>query len=248
VKLRIKGVEHEMSSAKVQDLCRLLEDGSHLTTRHLPRVEVDGCKIGKKGAEHFARVLGRDRSNRPNNQTLVELKLPNNSLGNPGTSTIFATLNFNRSLRTLGLYGNGIGAKGALAIAEVLKARQTRLETLHLGNNNIGPKGAEHLAGALGQCQLLKVTLDFCQIGDHGAAEFAAALRSDPVLAELDLRQNSIADVGALSRALLVCPDRDGKNSNTHLTTLDLRSNSLGGRAKDMMTSCLHRGSAQVLS
>jgi len=62
-----------------------------------------------------------------------------------------------RTLTSLSLYDNQIGANGAKALAKALRHHGTNLETLNLGSNRIGEDGMEMLAPSLTLLTRLKI-------------------------------------------------------------------------------------------
>ncbi|KAK3263113.1 hypothetical protein CYMTET_28064 [Cymbomonas tetramitiformis] len=155
-----------------------------------------------------------------------------------------AMLASNRSLKTLDLAGNNIGAHGAKALAAALTPNQQgvfngSLNTLRLMGNNIGREGAKALAVALtpnaeGVFNGSLKTLDLgCnEIGSQGAKALAAALTPNAEgvfngsLDTLKLSDNEIGPEGAKALAVALTPNEKGV-FNSSLNTLDLNGNQI---------------------
>ena len=91
----------------------------------------------------------------------------------------------NKSLTTLGLGGNRLGAPTAKALAKALRTNSA-LKKLYLTRCAIRDEGAEALAGALWlNSTLTALYVNECQITDAGAKALEAALRSNSALGTL---------------------------------------------------------------
>ena len=130
------------------------------------------------------------------------------------------------NLTSLELYGNGIGAEGAKALAG--SPHLANLTSLDLGRNGIGDEGAVALASSPRLANLTSLLL-----GQNGiSAEGAVALAGSPRLANLtslDLDNNGIGDEGAVALA-----------SSPHLanlTTLYLHDNGIGAEGAKALAS-----------
>ena len=104
-------------------------------------------------------------------------------------------------LTALSLTANGISARGARALADVLGSGLRRLSSLRLGKNSLLPAGASALAAALPGCALTELHLGGCYVADQGAAALGAALSAGARLTTLDLSANGVADAGAAALA-----------------------------------------------
>mmetsp|Transcript_39879 Transcript_39879/g.113905 ORF Transcript_39879/g.113905 Transcript_39879/m.113905 type:complete len:469 (+) Transcript_39879:43-1449(+) len=137
---------------------------------------------------------------------------------------VHAIASSQKPVKFLGLSRNGIGPKGARALASFLKTNRTVsgmnlqanqlqdegvgflaaalicnnvMATLHLCNNRIGHIGSRHLAAMLkGTCSLRLLTLVGNDIGDVGVAELASSLGPNCSLHTLNLSDNSMSDHG----------------------------------------------------
>ncbi len=135
------------------------------------------------------------------NKTLTTLGLWGNQIGDAGAQALAA----NTTLTTLHVSHNKIGAAGAQALA----ANKT-LTTLHVNHNKIGAAGAQALAA---NTTLTTLLVSHNKIGAVGAQ----ALAANTTLATLYVNCNQIGDVGAQALA-----------ANTTLTTLDVSYNFIG--------------------
>lgn len=110
--------------------------------------------------------------------------------------------------------GNGIGPRGATAIADML-AVNNDMTVLVLQCNNVGDKGAAALAEALRVNRSLQVLgLPINLITSAGASRLGAMLGKNKVLRVLSLKHNAIRDVAEIASGLA---------SNRHLEGLNLR-------------------------
>ncbi|CAF1326433.1 unnamed protein product [Adineta ricciae] len=105
---------------------------------------------------------------------------------------ILSTYERYRTLTTLDLSFNGIGAEGAEQIADALRTN-TILTTLYLNYNRIRAEGAQHFGDALRTNTILtELYLGNNEIGAEGAQHIADALRTNTTLTTLDLGGNRI--------------------------------------------------------
>ena len=100
-------------------------------------------------------------------KTLTTIRLSANIIGAKGAAAIAQAVKVNKALTSLDLGFNRIGAKGAAQIAQALQVNNV-LTTLHLYDNPIGAKGATKIAKAL-QVNHVLTTLDLDDCGlDEG--------------------------------------------------------------------------------
>ena len=132
------------------------------------------------------------------NSTLTKLRLSNKDLCfyKEGVTDLVEALKVNSSLTDLGLEGNHIFTRDALAcLAKALK-ENTTLTLLRLGNNRIGDQGATCLAEALEEnSTLTELRLDQNGIGHVGATSLAEALKMNSSLGRLNLRLNNVGEM-----------------------------------------------------
>jgi Ran GTPase-activating protein (RanGAP) involved in mRNA processing and transport len=119
-----------------------------------------------------------------------------------------------RSLKTLGLRGAGIGAKGARALAG--SPNVARLERLDLSDCAIGVKGMEAFAESEHLTQLRWLDLQSNTLKDAGAIALAGS-ENFANLAYLRLDYNGLKDAGAVALA--------ESEHLCHVQELDLRNN-----------------------
>ena len=177
--------------------------------------------------------------------TLTHLNLRCRAIRSPGASEIAKALQSNHTLTHLNLDGNGIDNCGAEDLAQALQS-SCALKYLDLSHNEIGDQGAVALAKALESNRTLTYLdlehwdlpgfnpikeLSFLlrgvdhkrkRIGDAGAAAFAETLRSNSVLARLNLQNHRIGNAGAAAIG-------QSLKSNCTLTHLCLRGNRIEG-------------------
>ena len=166
------------------------------------------------------------------NKSLTTLDLSRNRIGAAGAESLSEALKVNTCLTTLDLRDNEIDSAGAESLSKALKVN-TCLTTLNLGCNRIGATGAKSLSEALkvNTC-LATLDLGWNRMGATGAESLSEALKLNTCLTTLDLGDNQIGSAGAefLSEALKV---------NTCLTTLNLTWNRMGATCAESLSEAL---------
>mmetsp|Transcript_48181 Transcript_48181/g.65613 ORF Transcript_48181/g.65613 Transcript_48181/m.65613 type:complete len:761 (-) Transcript_48181:297-2579(-) len=152
----------------------------------------------------------------------TELDLGSTDLGDDGAELVAAALHGNRRVVLLDLMSNGIGDRGAAALARTLVADDNVLEVLDLYANRIGDEGSAALARALRNNTSLSV-LDLWdnKVGDRGASALGDLLKENGHLRELHLCWNEIGDAGAMALG-------EALENNSALTRLNLWDNMIG--------------------
>ena len=226
-----EAIEHVLQSKctlEVLDLMSISSEGMFWDTRN-------------KHA-HLTAILARALRS---NCTLTHINLRYRTICSPGASEIAKALLSNLTLTHLNLNGNGIDNCGAEDLAQALQS-SCALKYLDLSYNEIGDQGAVALAKALESNRTLTYLdlehwdvpgfnsikeLSFSlrgldrkrkRIGDTGAAAFAETLRSNSVLARLNLQNHRIGNAGAAAIG-------QSLKSNCTLTHLCLRGNRIEG-------------------
>jgi Ran GTPase-activating protein (RanGAP) involved in mRNA processing and transport len=156
---------------------------------------------------------------------LRHLILSNNEICNKGARELAAFLAFGcQALETLDLSCNGIGSRGALALARSLKgARQLRV--LRLSHNDLGCNGAIAISALIGKryvASLESLDLACNGIRDKGASSLALAFRRARALKDVVLSTNSIGDPVAAQLILSL---------SRSVETLDFARNGLGRKS-----------------
>eukprot|EP01062_Namystynia_karyoxenos_P038865 TRINITY_DN2824_c0_g1_i1.p1 TRINITY_DN2824_c0_g1~~TRINITY_DN2824_c0_g1_i1.p1 ORF type:complete len:339 (+),score=126.03 TRINITY_DN2824_c0_g1_i1:78-1019(+) len=121
------------------------------------------------------------------NQTVIDVDLSDNAIGDAGASHVASMLARNRIVRFLNLSRNNITDDGIIYIAKSLRSNST-LQVLSLSANPFGDKGAGELARALPHNSGLRelVLLD-CEITHRGAVRVATGIVSNRSLLYLSL-------------------------------------------------------------
>uniref|UniRef100_A0A674IA20 NLR family CARD domain containing 3 n=1 Tax=Terrapene triunguis TaxID=2587831 RepID=A0A674IA20_9SAUR len=153
---------------------------------------------------------------------IQKMSLAENQISNKGAKALARSLMVNRSLTVLDLRSNAIGPTGAKALADALKINQVLL-SLNLQKNSIGPQGAKKIAEALKQNRNLRELI----VPPHPPVVILHCLLSLHSL-QWNFIQSKAAK--ALAQAL---------HSNTSLTSLDLRGNSIGVAGAKAMANAL---------
>ena len=143
--------------------------------------------LGDEGAKALAEMLGGNRAESSGTVTLEHVDLSICRIGPAGAQRLAQALRVNTSVKTLKLTHNPLGDEGAMAIAEMLKRKNSRtvytsLEHIDLSNCSIEPAGAQHLAQALRvntSVKTLKLTHN--PLGDEGAMAIAEMLGGNGV-------------------------------------------------------------------
>jgi Ran GTPase-activating protein (RanGAP) involved in mRNA processing and transport len=150
--------------------------------------------LSSKAFREHAEILSEDLAT---NTTVTVLNLGSNWIYDDGVVHIANTLaKKNHTLVEIRLSDNGIAARGALALASVLRENAT-LQVLDLSNNFIGDGGARALFPALKRnTSLTKLALGSNGFGIGGVV--ADALTCNTSLATLDLSCNCIEAEGAM--------------------------------------------------
>eukprot|EP00808_Paulinella_micropora_P020740 g14005.t1 len=213
------------------ECAKALEDMLKVNTS-LTSLQLEGKDIGPSGAKHIAKALQV-------NQSIERMYIQGNWI--PVAALVIASLLMvNQTLREVNLRANRIGDDVAHAIGEALKVN-TSLTSLQLEGKDIGPSGAKHIAKALQVNQSIErmyiqgnwipvasfrdgktTSMDLSHEGydSRSALVIASLLMVNQTLREVNLRANRIRDDGAhaIGEALKDHPS---------VTSVDLRKNGL---------------------
>lgn len=110
----------------------------------LKKIILIKCNLGQAGIN----ILSSSLSNRTED-TLEELNLSDNNFGDIDLDELALTLNRGKALRSLQLNNNGIGWKGCVSLARLLRSQESNVEWLYLGRNSIDNDSAIILADSL---------------------------------------------------------------------------------------------------
>ena len=123
-----------------------------------------------------------------------------------GMMKLFDGVKASKSISSLDVRNNIIGAEGCAYLAEIM-ATNSKLKQLLMSECEIGPQGGCDLARALQTNMTLEIlNTGDNSMGDEGAEAFATMLKINKTLKHLDLQENGITFNGAsaLSVALTV--------------------------------------------
>ncbi|XP_072893968.1 NACHT, LRR and PYD domains-containing protein 3-like [Hemitrygon akajei] len=259
-----KGQELRLGENKLGD------SGVKLVSAALPNPE---CKIQKLelgyvgltdcGAEDLASALST-------NQTLTELNLSGNELGDSGVKLVTAALRKSEcKIQKLWLYGVGLTDSGAEDLASALSTNQTLTE-LELSGNELGDSGVKLVSASLRnpECKIQKLELVDVGLTDSGTDDLASALRTNSSLTELGLSGNELGDSGVkLVSAALRNPEckiqklglygvgltdsgaedlASALSTNQTLTELDLSVNELGDSGVKLVSAALRNPECKI--
>jgi len=157
------------------------------------KINLSGQSLGDGDLDVLVQVLQKSK-------VLVDLNLMLNQI-TLADAKFTDALAENRTLKTLSLYNNQIGKKGAKLLADALAANST-LEQLFLEGNQVGDEGAKSLAQAVMTNTGLEVLiLRGNGIGDAGASDLATSFLFNKSLRVVLLGENEIGNAGATSLA-----------------------------------------------
>jgi Ran GTPase-activating protein (RanGAP) involved in mRNA processing and transport len=153
------------------------------------------------------------------NETIRELSLSSNRIGNNGVADLVDGLLLNVTLTRLNLSDNVIGDVGAVHIADLLMGTVS-INAINLGLNHITGLGIRSISRSLQSNDLLiELELGNNHIGDDGCVFLAEGLRSNKKLRRLGLSYNNIGSDGLKE----LC--EKGLVLNRTLAELDLTGN-----------------------
>ena len=162
-------------------------------------LEVHGHRLGQKGVEALAAELRAD-------QKIRKLVLCDTTIGPGGAGPLAEMLLQNQCITDITLQLNGLGDRGACAIAHGLASGSTcNLRSLALEEEGIGEAGITAIAAALSPrgargpalALLEKLSLRGNPVSTPGAGALARALRLNTTLERLDLSSCSLSGLGA---------------------------------------------------
>eukprot|EP00435_Cladocopium_sp_Y103_P071697 s56_g38.t1 len=171
----------------------------------------------------WAKELGAGLSK---NNSLMHIDLSGNVFAVEGMKALARGLK-DKSLQSLVLTGNDLGAEGAKVVMEI------KTESLHLANNNLKNEGVEALAAGLHDNKTL-VELDLAgnSIGAEGTQVLSRALVHNSTLRRLSLEHNHVEDAGAQAIG-------EGLQENTGLVKLILNDNEIGDPGGEALAEAL---------
>ncbi|KAM6050261.1 NACHT, LRR and PYD domains-containing protein 12-like [Theristicus caerulescens] len=184
--------ELDMQGNKVEDAgVRLLCEGLKHPSCQLQMLRVFWCELTSACCGDLATMLSI-------NQSLRELDLGDNDLGDPGARLLCEGLKHpSCQLQTLRLWQCRLTSAVCVDLAAVLSTSQS-LRELDLGDNDMGDPGVQLLCEGLKHpsCQLQTLRLQHCRLTSAVCGDLAAVLSTKQSLRELDLEGNDLGDPG----------------------------------------------------
>mmetsp|Transcript_47702 Transcript_47702/g.116872 ORF Transcript_47702/g.116872 Transcript_47702/m.116872 type:complete len:294 (+) Transcript_47702:85-966(+) len=152
------------------------------------------------------------------------VQISDREVGDDGAAAIAdAMIEHQHCPRALRLMNTSFGSAGGVALCDALFVVGHRIQFLSLYQNNLGAKGGCAFARALPHMtSLVKVRLDWCDVGDEGIAAVAGALVGNTVVKEIYFYGNKNVTAAVADR---VCASL---RLNDTLTVFDLTSTELG--------------------
>nr|XP_020639778.1 ribonuclease inhibitor isoform X2 [Pogona vitticeps] len=152
-------------------------------------IRLDDCNLSTSNCEDISSMLST-------NQSLTELKLNNNELGDSGVEVLCkGLLNPSCKLQKLWLRNCNLTKACCDNLRSVLSSKPSLTE-LHLGDNTLGASGVKVLCQGLldPNCQLETLQLEYCGLSADNVEDLTSALRSKSSLKELNLSNNEFGD------------------------------------------------------
>uniref|UniRef100_A0A8C3SCQ0 Uncharacterized protein n=1 Tax=Chelydra serpentina TaxID=8475 RepID=A0A8C3SCQ0_CHESE len=181
------GANVGLGDSGVQQLC----EGLKHSNCKLQRLDLWDCGLMDAGCMDLAAVLRTS-------QSLTELKLSHNKLGDAGVKLLCEGLKQNCKLQSLSLRWCNITNAGCGDLADVLRINQY-LTKLMLGyNKDLGDSGVRLLCEGLKDpnCKLQMLELHGCHLSTACCEDLSAALTTSQTLTYLDLAANRVEDSG----------------------------------------------------
>ncbi|XP_076994003.1 NACHT, LRR and PYD domains-containing protein 3 [Tamandua tetradactyla] len=204
------------------------------------------------------------------NQSLTELDLSDNILGDPGVRVLCETLQHpDCNIRRLWLGRCGLTHNCCFDISSVLSSNQSLVE-LDLSNNVLGDAGIKLLCVGLKHlfCNLQKLWLVSCSLTSACCKDLASVLSTNQTLTRLYMGENALGDsgVGILCEKMVQSQGNLKKlgivnsgltsacclalasvlSTNQNLTHLYLRDNTLGDKGIKLLCEGLMRPSCKL--
>ncbi|XP_053882526.1 NACHT, LRR and PYD domains-containing protein 3-like [Malaclemys terrapin pileata] len=169
---------------------RLLCEGLKHPNSKLQRLSLRVCCLTGACCGDLATVFGTS-------QSLTELDLGYNKLGNAGIQLLCEGLKQNCKLQSLHLDKCGVTAPSCGTLAVVLRTNQS-LRKLVLSDPELGDSGVRLLCKGLKHpnCKLKSLVLSGCGVTAAGCGDLAAVLRISQCLTELQLSNPELGDSG----------------------------------------------------
>ncbi|XP_041960845.1 NACHT, LRR and PYD domains-containing protein 12-like isoform X21 [Alosa sapidissima] len=184
-------IELDLSHNDVGDTgVQLVSKGLSSPRCKLHTLRLAECTLSEKSCRIVATVLQSPNS-------LIELDLSHNDLGDSGVQLLFKGLSSHCKLQTLRLSECTLSEKSCGIVATVLQSPNSLIE-LDLSHNDLRDSGVQLLSTGLysSHCKLQALRLAECKLSEKSCEIVATALQSPNSLIKLDLSYNDLRDSG----------------------------------------------------
>lgn len=193
---------------------------------------------GKRGMEAMCAVLEPARRKHP---TIAELCLQRCNITSAQGAALFKSLGRNKSVQTLDVSRNNLGAETARSMLENFLEQNMTCHTLKLSHNVFKHASAKDIAeGASSSISLRRLALDNNGLEEEGCMHIAEMLATNSSLEELDLSRTRMGPAAGLAVAASL-------EKNETLRKLHLRDNPLGERVGRMLLDALGKNEKKNL-
>ncbi|XP_051865129.1 ribonuclease inhibitor-like [Pristis pectinata] len=201
----------------------------------LQRLRLDGASLSASYTNERVSALS-------GNDSLLDLDLNDNKLGDSGVELLAAALKITkRKIQRLKMWGVGLTDSGAEDLLSALSTKRSLTE-LNLGCNKLGDQGVKLVSAILSnpQCEIQRLWLDSVGLTDSGVEDLVSALSTNRSLMELNLCSNELENsrVKLLAAAL--------RNPECKILRLELDEAILSADCSEDLVSVLSKSNSPM--